>query len=84
MKTISVSEFRNNIRKYTDLAAEEKIIVSRGKGKAFLVVPIEEVQDKGYNPDFVKRILESRDNALKGKYTEIENTDDIWADILSD
>ena len=84
MKTISVSEFRNNIRKYSELANFEKVIVNRGKGKAFAVVPIDDIEDEGYNPDFVKRILESRDNALKGKYTEIKNTDDIWADILSD
>lgn len=60
MKTITVSEFRKNIKKYADLAKTEKVIVNRGEGKAFAIVPLEEVEDPGYNPEFVKKILDSK------------------------
>jgi PHD/YefM family antitoxin component YafN of YafNO toxin-antitoxin module len=82
MKTITVSEFRKNIRKYAELASEEKVLVNRGEGKSFLIVPIENIDDKGYNPEFVKRILASKDEASKGKVTKVNNINDIWADIL--
>lgn len=57
MKTITVSEFRKNIKKYADLAKKEKVIVNRGEGKAFAIIPLEELEDDGYNPEFVKKIL---------------------------
>ncbi len=60
MKTITVSEFRKNIKKYADLAKTEKIIISRGEGKAFTIVPLEEVDDSGYNPEFVKKIFDRK------------------------
>ena len=60
MKTISVSEFRKNIKKYADLASKEKVIVNRGSGKAFTIVPVEEIEDDGYNPEFVKKVLNAR------------------------
>lgn len=71
MKTISVSEFRKNIKKYADLAKSEKIIVSRGEGNAFAIVPLEEVEDPGYNPEFVKKILDR-----KNEPSVILNTDE--------
>lgn len=82
MKSISVSEFKQNIRKYADLAKKEKIVVNEGAGKAFLVVPIEGVgdEDEEYNPMFVKRILEAKESAEKGNCTEI-NIDNIWESI---
>ena len=43
MKTITVSEFRKNIKKYVDIALKEKVIVNRGEGKAFAIIPIDPV-----------------------------------------
>jgi len=82
MKTITVSEFRKNIKKYADLAKKEKVIVSRGEGKAFTIVPIEEVEDEGYNPEFIKKILDAKKNIEKGQFTRITDAKDIWKDIL--
>ncbi len=45
MKTITVSEFRKNIKKYAEIAGSEKVIVNRGEGKAFLILPIENIDD---------------------------------------
>ncbi len=82
MKLITVSDFRNNIKKYAEMALKERIIVNRGEGKAFLIVPIEKVEDKGYSPEFVKKILQAEKSAKKGNVTKIKDVNDIWADIL--
>lgn len=42
------------------------------------------LEDKGYSPQFVKRILESKKSIEAGNYTEIKDTKDIWSNILSD
>ena len=47
MKTITVSEFRKNIKKYVDIALKEKVIVNRVEGKAFAIIPIELLHDPG-------------------------------------
>ncbi|MBC7653596.1 MAG: hypothetical protein H7098_03870 [Oligoflexus sp.] len=82
MKTITVSEFRKNIKKYAEIAVDEKLIVNRGAGKAFLVIPIENIDDSGYNPQFVKKILLAEASAKKGNVTRIRDAKNIWADIL--
>lgn len=84
MRTITVSEFRKNIKKYAVLANTEKVIVNRGDGKAFAIVPIEALEDKGYNPAFVKKIQEARDNYNNGETITIKNPDNIWESILSE
>jgi len=81
MKTITVSEFRKNIKKYADLAKSEKVIVNRGEGKAFAIVPLEEVDDSGYNPEFVKKIEKSLKEAEEGKTVKI-NSDKELAEFL--
>jgi len=81
MKTITVSEFRKNIRKYADLAASERIIVNRSAGKAFAIVPIEDVEDEGYSPEFVKRILEAKKSVEDGNYTQVKDIENIWESI---
>ena len=82
MRTITVSEFRKNIKKYAIIANTEKVIVNRGDGKAFAIVPIEALEDKGYDPEFVKRILDADKCAQNGNVTRIKDTKNIWADIL--
>ena len=37
MKVISSSELRNNMKKYLDLAIEEKIIIQRGRNETFVL-----------------------------------------------
>ncbi|MBA5629867.1 type II toxin-antitoxin system Phd/YefM family antitoxin [Moheibacter lacus] len=77
MKTITVSEFRKNIKKYADLARTEKVIVNRGEGKAFAIVPLEEVEDPGYNPEFVKKIEKSLQEAEEGKTVTIKTEKEL-------
>jgi len=82
MKTISISEFRKNIKKYADIAKTEKVIVTRSEGKAFAIVPLESFPDKGYDPMFVESILKAEKSVKKGNHTTIEDIDNIWVDIL--
>lgn len=77
MKTISVSEFRGNIKKYLDIAEAEKVIIHRGKGKSFAVIPIEEVEKSPYNPEFVKKIIQAKEDSKSGKGITIA-IEDIW------
>ncbi len=83
MRTITVSEFRKNIKKYAEIADKEKVIINRGDGKSFVIVPIERIEDEGYNPDFVKRILDSYESAKQGNVLKISDSDNIWKDIMS-
>ncbi|MCI4442429.1 MAG: type II toxin-antitoxin system Phd/YefM family antitoxin [Lentimicrobium sp.] len=77
MKTISVSEFRGNIKKYLDIAQEEKLIIHRGKGRSFAVVPIEEIEESPYDPEFVKKILQAREDSKQGLGVKIA-IEDLW------
>jgi enoyl-CoA hydratase/carnithine racemase len=46
MKTISVTEFRSNIKRYLDIAQNEKVIIHRGKGRSFAVVPMNDPKEE--------------------------------------
>ena len=37
MRVISSSEFRNNMKKYLDLAANERILIQRGRNETFVL-----------------------------------------------
>lgn len=82
MKTISVSEFRKNIKKYADIASSERVIVNRGEGRAFAIVPIEALEDTGYSPEFVQRILDAEKSVENGEFSKISDTKNIWRDIV--
>jgi len=76
MRTKTVSEFRNNIKKYADIAGQEKVIVNRGQGKSFLIIPLEKIEDKGYSPEFIKKILAAEESAKNGNVTRIRDIND--------
>lgn len=46
MKTVSVTEFRGNIKKYLDIAESEKLVIHRSKGRSFIVIPLNEEDDE--------------------------------------
>lgn len=58
MKTIGVTEFRSNIKKYLDIAQNEKVVIHRGKGRSYIVVPLNESNniDDLLNADQIKAI----------------------------
>lgn len=38
MRVISSSELRNNMKKYLDLAGDEKILIQRGRNETFVLI----------------------------------------------
>lgn len=82
MKTITVSEFRKNIKKYAVLAEKEKVIINRGNGEAFTIVSLKSIEDNGYSKEFVKSVLDGAESADKGNVTRIKDATNIWESIL--
>ncbi|QSB27224.1 type II toxin-antitoxin system Phd/YefM family antitoxin [Flavobacterium sp. CLA17] len=58
MKTVSVTEFRGNIKKYLDLAESEKLIIHRSKGRSFVVIPLNEEDDESLLSDNQKAAID--------------------------
>jgi PHD/YefM family antitoxin component YafN of YafNO toxin-antitoxin module len=46
MKTVSVTEFRSNIKRYLDIAQEERVVIHRSKGKSFMLVPLDQEKEE--------------------------------------
>jgi len=45
MITVSVTEFRGNMKKYLEIAENEKLVIHRNKGKSFIITPLERVNE---------------------------------------
>lgn len=41
MRVISSSELRNNMKKYLDLAANERILIQRGRNETFVLMRVD-------------------------------------------
>ena len=77
MKTVGVTEFRSNIKKFLNIASQEKVIIHSGKGVSYAIVPLEQLQESPYDPEFVKKILQGREDSKNGKSVSIA-LDDLW------
>lgn len=66
MKVISSSELRNNMKKYLDLAVEEKIVIQRGRNETFVLTREEHLE-----PDEDLRRAISADELLVGVEADI-------------
>lgn len=72
MKTVGVSELRNNIKKYLDLAQNEVVIIHRGKECSFAIVPTAPNEESPYNLEFVSNMLkEGLKTPKNGKRTKV-------------
>lgn len=49
MIVISSTEFRNNMKKYLDIAKNEKVIIQRGKNETFVLVSQNIADDEDLN-----------------------------------
>lgn len=58
MKTVSVTEFRSNIKRYLDIAQEEKLVIHRSKGSSFVIVPLEDEEEKSILSDAQKKAID--------------------------
>ena len=58
METVSVTEFRSNIKRYLDIAQEEKLVIHRSKGSSFVIVPLEDEEEKSILSDAQKKAID--------------------------
>ncbi|CAM2836507.1 prevent-host-death family protein [Flavobacterium succinicans] len=68
MEAVSVTEFRNNIKKYLDIAKEEELIIYRSKNESFVITPLKK-RDKDeslLSPAQKKAIDEALEDVANG------------------
>jgi DNA-binding NarL/FixJ family response regulator len=69
MIAINVTEFRGNIKKYLKAAENEKLIIHSAKGKAYAIVPVEEIEKSTFilSKEQKKAIDQALNDVLSGK-----------------
>ena len=78
MIVISTREFRDNQKKYFDLADNnEQVIVQRGKSKSYKLVPIIEGETLMSEQEFLAKIDESIKQFKEGKVTRVDSLQDF-------
>jgi antitoxin YefM len=78
MIVISTREFRDNQKKYFDLADNnEQIIVQRGKSKSYKLVPIIEGETLMSEQAFFEKIDDSIKQFQKGKVKRVDTLQDF-------
>ncbi len=46
METVSVTEFRSNIKRYLDIARDEELVIYRSKSESFVITPLKKMDKK--------------------------------------
>ncbi len=76
MLVISSREFRENQKKYLDLADDnQQVIIQRGKGKAYILTPVSEKDRYFMNPQVMADIEEGIAQYRAGQTTKIDKED---------
>ncbi len=77
MKTVSVTEFRGNIKKYLDIAESEKLVIHRSKGRSFVIIPLDAENDESLLSNAQKvAIDEALDDVSNGRVQSHEDVMD--------
>jgi antitoxin YefM len=83
MMIISSREFRDNQKKYFDLVDQnEQIIVQRGKDKAYVLVPVNDVDRISVNEKLIQIVKEAEAEYSYGKTIQVKDPGNIWESIL--
>jgi antitoxin YefM len=83
MVIISSREFRDNQKKYFDLVDQNKqVIVQRSKDKAYVLVPVNDVDRLSVNDELILTVQEAEAEFYHGKTTHIKDPENIWESIL--
>lgn len=76
MLVISSREFRDNQKKYMDLADNnQQVIIQRGKGKAYALTPVSERDRYFMDPEVTAEIREGIAQYRAGKTTKVNKAD---------
>lgn len=78
IKTVTTSKFRKNQKQILHLAEKERIITHRPKGKDFILVPLDMIENKAYDPKFVAKILRGEKQIKEGEFIVHDSTKSIW------
>ncbi|MGV8135970.1 MAG: type II toxin-antitoxin system Phd/YefM family antitoxin [Mangrovibacterium sp.] len=71
MRVISSAELRNNMKKYLDLAREERIVIQRGKSETFILTkeqhlePDDDLASGITAEELLKRVIPRLEKMLK-------------------
>lgn len=83
MVIVSSREFRDHQKKYFDLVDQnEQIIVQRGKDKAYVIIPLNDVDRLSVNDQLIQTVQEAESEYSKRKTKRIKDPDNIWESIL--
>lgn len=58
MQTVSVTEFRGNMKKYLELAEKEKLVIHRNKGVSFVLTPLKDEDEDSLLSDAQKKAID--------------------------
>ncbi len=58
MQTVSVTEFRGNLKKYLELAENEKLVIHRNNGISFLLTPLKDDNEECLLSDAQKKAID--------------------------
>ncbi|MGX5858750.1 type II toxin-antitoxin system Phd/YefM family antitoxin [Dyadobacter jiangsuensis] len=76
MLVISSREFRDNQKKYMDLAdSNQQVVIQRGKERAYVLTPIGKKDRYFMDPDVIAEIQEGIDQYRAGKTTKVDKGD---------
>ncbi len=81
MKRVALSEVKDHLSEYLDLAEKEEVIITRRGRPAGVLVGFKSEEDwfdyrLEHDPRFLARIASARENLKKGKGIRIENLSD--------
>ena len=83
MQVISTREFRDNQKKYLDLVDKnERVIVQRGRKKAYELKPLDETEYILSDPEIMESIRQGIEDIKEGRVTRIKDPKNIWDSIL--
>ena len=84
MIVISPSELRGNLKKYLDMAENERIIIQRGKSEMFELKKTERISEDPYfdNPKNIEAIEEGLADIKAGKFTTLDPKKTLWENLL--
>ena len=83
MMIISSREFRDQQKKYFDLAdRNEQIIIQRGKDKAYVIVPLNDADRLSVNNELIQTVQDAEAEYSKQQSIRIKDPNDIWGSIL--
>ena len=79
---ISSREFRDDQKKYSDLVDQnEQVIVQRGKDKAYVVVPVSDIDRLSVNEELIHTVHEAEVALSYGETISIKDPGNIWESI---